>query len=249
MQDKSIAIIEFKETHRELQGKSVETQFNRTIVKQQFETPNLIAPGPLGIAHSMCTSVPREKVGSNDRFITNTRESKKVAQLQKDKDVKSKPSVITLARLPNTASGCKPKPRNWQASMSSRVSNKDVHLGDIEQKPFLKSMDCIKDAKSHKTTKEIYAVEKVGDSHGKLLTLARAKVDSEPTHVSILEIPIFMHRNNSGFKCMCQNGFTKDELHQMASAENNTSGPAFRSSWLMNSDHNHSELVFHGPQQ
>ncbi|GJS85045.1 hypothetical protein Tco_0751586 [Tanacetum coccineum] len=41
--------------------------------------------------------------------------------------------------LPNTANGCKPKPRNWQASMSSRVSNKDVHLGEHrKQKPFLK---------------------------------------------------------------------------------------------------------------
>ncbi|GJX22092.1 hypothetical protein Tco_0226537 [Tanacetum coccineum] len=36
----------------------------------------------------------------------------------------------------------KPKPRNWQASMSSRVSNKDVHLGEHrKQKPFLKFKD------------------------------------------------------------------------------------------------------------
>ncbi|GJT92101.1 hypothetical protein Tco_1080946 [Tanacetum coccineum] len=35
-----------------------------------------------------------------------------------------------------------PKPRNWQASMSSRVSNKDVHLGEHrKQKPFLKFKD------------------------------------------------------------------------------------------------------------
>ncbi|GJV24614.1 hypothetical protein Tco_1377309 [Tanacetum coccineum] len=47
--------------------------------------------------------------------------------------------MIDPARLPNTANGCKPKPRNWQASMSSRVSNKDVHLGEHrKQKPFLK---------------------------------------------------------------------------------------------------------------
>ncbi|GJZ85991.1 hypothetical protein Tco_0657601 [Tanacetum coccineum] len=78
-------------------------------------------------------------------------------------------------------------------------------------------------------------------------------------------------QTNSGFKCrnQCQNGFTKDELHQMASAENNTSGPVSQmfkrrliavdqalvfmammsvhiSSGLvlhqMTSDHNHSEL-------
>ncbi|GJW21506.1 hypothetical protein Tco_0032128 [Tanacetum coccineum] len=65
--------------------------------------------------------------------------AKKSAQLQKDKEVNGKPSMIDPARLPNTANGCKPKPRNWQASMSSRVSNKDVHLGEHrKQKPFLK---------------------------------------------------------------------------------------------------------------
>ncbi|GJV08602.1 hypothetical protein Tco_1346258 [Tanacetum coccineum] len=56
--------------------------------------------------------------------------------------VNGKPSMIDPARLPNTANGCKPKPRNWQASMSSRVSNKDVHLGEHrKQKPFLKFND------------------------------------------------------------------------------------------------------------
>ncbi|GJZ92523.1 hypothetical protein Tco_0664588 [Tanacetum coccineum] len=59
-----------------------------------------------------------------------------------DKDVNGKPSMITPARLPNTANGFKPNPRNWQASMSSRVSYKDVHIGEHrKQKPFLKSND------------------------------------------------------------------------------------------------------------
>ncbi|GKA39878.1 retrovirus-related pol polyprotein from transposon TNT 1-94 [Tanacetum coccineum] len=50
--------------------------------------------------------------------------------------------MIDPARLPNTANGCKPKPRNWQGSMSSRVSNKDVHLREHrKQKPFLKFND------------------------------------------------------------------------------------------------------------
>ncbi|GJW42963.1 putative ribonuclease H-like domain-containing protein [Tanacetum coccineum] len=109
---------------------------------------------------------PREKVGSNDMVHNYYLEkAKKSAQLQKDKDVNGKPSMIDPARLPNTANGCKPKPRNWQASMSSRVSNKDVHLGEHrKQKPFLKlnlrasAQD--KDAKSHKTTKRYMPVEK-----------------------------------------------------------------------------------------
>ncbi|GKA83352.1 hypothetical protein Tco_0804947 [Tanacetum coccineum] len=40
-------------------------------------------------------------------------EAKKKAQLQNVKALNSKPSLITLARLPNTASGSKPKPRNY----------------------------------------------------------------------------------------------------------------------------------------
>ncbi|GJR20130.1 hypothetical protein Tco_0968657 [Tanacetum coccineum] len=46
---------------------------------------------------------------------------------------------MMILQIPNTANGCKPKPRNWQASMSSQVSNKDVHLGEHRKpKPFLK---------------------------------------------------------------------------------------------------------------
>ncbi|GKE66157.1 hypothetical protein Tco_1520318 [Tanacetum coccineum] len=86
---------------------------------------------------------PKEFVGSN-YMVHNyyLKKAKKSAQLQKDKDVNGKHSMIDPARLPNTANGCKPKPRNWQASMSSRVSNKDVHLGEHrKQKPFLKFND------------------------------------------------------------------------------------------------------------
>ncbi|GKA56557.1 hypothetical protein Tco_0755629 [Tanacetum coccineum] len=83
---------------------------------------------------------PREKVGSNDMVHNYYLEkAKKSAQLQKDKEVNGKPSMIDPARLPNTANGCKSKPKIWQASMSSRVSNKDVHLGEHrKQKSFLK---------------------------------------------------------------------------------------------------------------
>ncbi|GJU14674.1 putative reverse transcriptase domain-containing protein [Tanacetum coccineum] len=83
-------------------------------------------------------------------ILEKEKEAKKNAQLQKDKTLKSKPSVITPARLPNTASGSKPKPRifnqqprNWPPSMSSRVTIKDVHIAEKprNKKPFLKSKD------------------------------------------------------------------------------------------------------------
>ncbi|GJX37739.1 hypothetical protein Tco_0251042 [Tanacetum coccineum] len=114
------------------------------IRKQVVRNTNVIAPGPSrNCPKHVSHQSPREKVGSNDMVHNYYLEkAKKSAQLQKDKEVNGKPSMIDPARLPNTANGCKPKPRNWQASMSSRVSNKDVHLGEHrKQKPFLKFKD------------------------------------------------------------------------------------------------------------
>ncbi|GKB72064.1 reverse transcriptase domain-containing protein, partial [Tanacetum coccineum] len=65
---------------------------------------------------------------------------KEIDELESEKaDFSNIYDLLLEEVLPNTANGCKPKPRNWQASMSSRVSNKDVHLGEHrKQKPFLK---------------------------------------------------------------------------------------------------------------
>ncbi|GJU76349.1 reverse transcriptase domain-containing protein [Tanacetum coccineum] len=114
------------------------------IRKQAVRNTNVIAPGPSrNCPKHVSHQSPREKVGSNDMVHNYYLEkAKKSAQLQKDKEVNEKPSMIDPTRLHNTANGCKPKPRNWQASMSSRVSNKDVHLGEHrKQKPFLKFND------------------------------------------------------------------------------------------------------------
>ncbi|GJW84881.1 Orf y [Tanacetum coccineum] len=254
--------------------KQVTQQNLPQIRKQAVRNTNVIAPGPSrNCPKHVSHQSPREKVGSNDMVHNYYLEkAKKSAQLQKDKEVNGKPSMIDPARLPNTANGCKPKPRNWQASMSSRVSNKDVHLGEHrKQKPFLKFNElqcptckkclysanhdeCVleylsrlnprasaqnKDAKSHKTTKRYMPVEKSSASKkperqiptghrfsnkktttvpektmnprsclrwkptgrifsnvrlrwiptGKLLNSCTGKVDSEPTHVSIVDIP------------------------------------------------------------
>ncbi|GJV86978.1 hypothetical protein Tco_1530916 [Tanacetum coccineum] len=164
--------------------------------------------------------------------------------------------------------------------MSSRVSNKDVHLGEHrKQKPFLKFNElqcptckkclysanhdeCVleylsrlnprasaqnKDAKSHKTTKRYMPVEFSRQLvlDGFLLEryspLAQIRYviqwskattnllntdetyynekDKEISRVWLLNFVISLR------KIHVQNGFTKDELHQMVSAENNTSGP------------------------
>ncbi|GJV74309.1 retrovirus-related pol polyprotein from transposon TNT 1-94 [Tanacetum coccineum] len=254
--------------------KQVTQQNLPQIRKQAVRNTNVIAPGPSrNCPKHVSHQSPREKVGSNDMVHNYYLEkAKKSAQLQKDKEVNGKPSMIDPARLPNTANGCKPKPRNWQASMSSRVSNKDVHLGEHrKQKPFLKFNDlqcptckkclysanhdeCVleylsrlnprasaqnKDAKSHKTTKRYMPVEKSSASKkperqiptghrfsnkktttvpektmnprsclrwkptgrifsnvrlrwiptGKLLNSCTGKVDSEPAHGSIVDIP------------------------------------------------------------
>ncbi|GJY13638.1 hypothetical protein Tco_0382947 [Tanacetum coccineum] len=114
------------------------------IRKQVVRNTNVITPGPSrNNPKHVSFQSPKEFVGSNDMVHNYYLEkAKKSAQLQKDKDVNGKPSMIDPARLPNTANGCKPKPRNWQASMSSRVSNKDVYLGEHrKQNPFLKFND------------------------------------------------------------------------------------------------------------
>ncbi|GJW37252.1 hypothetical protein Tco_0060172 [Tanacetum coccineum] len=200
------------------------------------------------------------------------KKSKKSCTSSERQRVNGKPSIDSSCLITNTANGCKPNHRKWQASMSSRVSNKDVHLGEHrKQKPFLKFNElqcptckkclysanhdeCVleylsrlntrasaqnKDAKSHKTTKRYMPVEKSSASKkperqiptghrfsnkktttvpektrtprsylrwqptgrilktvclrwvptGKLLNSCTGKVDSEPTHGSIVDIP------------------------------------------------------------
>nr|GEX22365.1 GRIP and coiled-coil domain-containing protein [Tanacetum cinerariifolium] len=92
---------------------------------------------------------PKESVGSND-MVHNyyLEEAKKKVQIQKEHALNSKPSVQKTARLPNTANGTKPKPRNsykqprnWPPSISSHVSNRTVNIAKPPRnsKPFLNS--------------------------------------------------------------------------------------------------------------
>ncbi|GJQ89962.1 hypothetical protein Tco_0001101 [Tanacetum coccineum] len=167
MQDKNIAISELKKLIENCKGKSVETQFNKPSVVRQPNAQRIPKPSVLGKPtpfsnspemRSFQTKQSVNKTNVSDglfkqvtqqnlpqirkQAVRNTNKAKKSAQLQKDKEVNGKPSMIDPARLPNNANGYKPKPRNWQASMSSRVSNKDVHLGEHrKQKHFLKFYD------------------------------------------------------------------------------------------------------------
>ncbi|GJV17031.1 hypothetical protein Tco_1362354 [Tanacetum coccineum] len=315
--------------------KQVTQQNLPKIRKQAVRNTNVIAPGP-SRNHPKHVSFqsPKEFVGSNDMVHNYYLEkAKKSAQLQKDKEVNGKPSMIDPARLPNTANGCKPKPRNWQASMSSRVSNKDVHIeGEHrKQKPFLKFNDlqcptckkclysanhdeCVleylsrlnprasaqnKDAKSHKTTKRYMPVEKSSASKkperqiptghrfsnkktttvpektmtprsclrwkqtgkifktvglrwvptGKLFNSCTGKVDSEPTHGSIVDIPhIHACKQTLGLSAGTSfNGQKQQRIDLNADALYNAKQENLRvcSSLVlhqMTSDHNRSEL-------
>ncbi|GKB00841.1 hypothetical protein Tco_0828885 [Tanacetum coccineum] len=92
------------------------------------ETLGLLALKDIEIKEGFESSNARQEHSnkSNDLVINYLpRKAKKSAQLQKDKYVNGKPSIIDPARLPSTANGCKPKPRNWQASMSSQVEFQD----------------------------------------------------------------------------------------------------------------------------
>ncbi|GKB70091.1 hypothetical protein Tco_0931503, partial [Tanacetum coccineum] len=108
--------------------------------KSSFPKPyDVNAPGPSrNSPKHVSFQSPRESVGSND-MVHNyyLEEAKKKAQLQKDKALNLKLSVITPTRLPNTASGSKPKPKNYNKqtrncppSMSSWVTNKAIHIAE-----------------------------------------------------------------------------------------------------------------------
>nr|GEV15008.1 hypothetical protein [Tanacetum cinerariifolium] len=87
-----------------------------------------------------------ESVGSND-MVHNyyLEEAKKKVQIQKDKALNSKPSVIIPAKIKNTVNCSKLKlrnsyqqPWNWPLSMSSHVSNRAVNIAEppMKSKPF-----------------------------------------------------------------------------------------------------------------
>ncbi|GKA11033.1 hypothetical protein Tco_0690466 [Tanacetum coccineum] len=121
LQDKTIANAKIRESWNKMKGKGVDTNFGK---------PSILGKLPL-------QTIRNQQV-----------EAKKNAQIQKDKALNSKPSVITHAKIPNTANDSKPKPmnsyqqhRNWPPSMSSRVSNRAVNIAEPPRnsKPFLNS--------------------------------------------------------------------------------------------------------------
>ncbi|GJU41335.1 hypothetical protein Tco_1194292 [Tanacetum coccineum] len=156
LQDKSIAISDLKKLIEKNKGKGVDTNSEKQSIlgkpplKSSFAKPyDVNAPGPSrNSPKHVSFQPPRESVGSNDMVHNYYLEkTKKKAQLQKDKALNTKPSVQQSARLPNTANGNKPKPRNfnqqprnWPPSMSSRVSNRTVNTAEPprNQKTFLK---------------------------------------------------------------------------------------------------------------
>ncbi|GJW64737.1 integrase, catalytic region, zinc finger, CCHC-type containing protein [Tanacetum coccineum] len=85
--------------------KQVTQQNLPQIRKQAVRNTNVIAPGPSrNNPKHVSSQSPKEFVGSNDMVHNYYLEkAKKSAQLQKDKEVNGKPSMIDPARLPNTA--------------------------------------------------------------------------------------------------------------------------------------------------
>nr|GEV44663.1 hypothetical protein [Tanacetum cinerariifolium] len=84
--------------------------------KSSFAQPyDVNAPGPFrNRPKHVSFQSPRESVGSN-YMVHNyyLEEAKNKAQLHKDKVLNTTPSVHQSARLPNTANGNKPKPKNF----------------------------------------------------------------------------------------------------------------------------------------
>ncbi|GJY05019.1 hypothetical protein Tco_0370959 [Tanacetum coccineum] len=147
-----------------MQGKSVETQFDKPSVVRQPNAQRIPKPSVLGKPTPFSNSP--EMRSSNDMVHNYYLEkAKKSAQLQKDKDVNGKPSMIDPARLPNTANGCKPKAKELDTmlSMSSRClysANHDECVLEYLSRLNPRTSAQNKDAKSHKTTKRYMPVEK-----------------------------------------------------------------------------------------
>ncbi|GJV20585.1 hypothetical protein Tco_1369605 [Tanacetum coccineum] len=188
---------------------------------------------------------PREKVGSNDMVHNYYLEkAKKSAQLQKDKEVNGKPSMIDPARLPNTANGNKTflKFNELQCPTCKKClysANHDECVLEYLSRLNPRASAQNKDAKSHKTTKRYMPVAKSSASKkperqiptghrfsnkktttvpektmtprsclswkptgrifktiglrwvptGKIFAFSTNKVNSEPAHGSIVDIP------------------------------------------------------------
>ncbi|GJX69535.1 hypothetical protein Tco_0305262 [Tanacetum coccineum] len=90
------------------------------------------------------------KAQLQDKMIPNVELRESWNKMKERQALISKPSVQKTAILQNTTNGSKLKPRNsyqqprnWPPSMSSRVTNKAIHIAEKprNQNPFLKSKD------------------------------------------------------------------------------------------------------------
>ncbi|GJS16662.1 hypothetical protein Tco_0411134 [Tanacetum coccineum] len=92
-----------KQTYKDLFDSIKRTRNLPQIRKQAVRNTNVIAPGPSrNNPKHVSFQSPKEFVGSNDMVHNYYLEkAKKSAQLQKDKEVNGKPSMIDPARLPN----------------------------------------------------------------------------------------------------------------------------------------------------
>ncbi|GKC61532.1 hypothetical protein Tco_1089130 [Tanacetum coccineum] len=113
LKDKNISISELKKLIEKIKRKGVDTNFEKQSI---LGKPPLqpIRNQPVEIPKHVSFQSSREYVGSND-MVDNfyLEKAKKKGQLQKDKALNTKPSMQQSARLPNTANGNKPKPRNF----------------------------------------------------------------------------------------------------------------------------------------
>ncbi|GJT79546.1 retrovirus-related pol polyprotein from transposon TNT 1-94 [Tanacetum coccineum] len=120
------------------------------IRKQAVRNTNVIAPGPSrNHPKHLSFQSPKEFVGSN-YMVHNyyLEKAKKSAQLQKDRDVNGKPSMINLLEVS--------KPAN--------CANHDECVLEYLSKLNPRASAQNKDAKSHKTTKRYMPVEKTRES-------------------------------------------------------------------------------------
>ncbi|GKD51158.1 hypothetical protein Tco_1280134 [Tanacetum coccineum] len=206
-------LYDYKMKECECLAQKLSKKTESVIRKPSFVKPydvNAHGPSKNSPKHVLFQS-PRESVCSND-MVHNyyLEEAKKKAQLQKDKALNTKPSVQQSARLPNTANGNKPKPRNFNQpprNQKTFLKSKDLACPTCKKCIYSANHDeCIlkylskvnsrvsaqkKDAQSHKTTKRYIPVEKKSDSknHGRQIPIGQRFSPNKSSNVYLKTTP------------------------------------------------------------
>ncbi|GJT02411.1 hypothetical protein Tco_0823580 [Tanacetum coccineum] len=242
LQDKNIAISELKKLIEKCKGKSVETQFDKPSVVRQPNAQRIPKPSVLGkpTPFQIPPEVAYTVANHDESSLENTLKLNPRASAQ-NKDAKS--HKTTKRYMPVEKSSASKKPER-QIPIGHRFLNKKTTT--VPEKT-MNPRSCLR----WKPTGRIFKT--IGlrwVPTGKISAFSTNKVLKEKKEEKIVEPQMVQKKisltnvkaNKLLMSVQCQNGFTKDELHQMTSVHNSSGLAPPRQ---MTFDHNSSELGIH----